>query len=280
MNSTMILSVKKQFLLAGLIFLFITGTSVTANASDVRAHILQVSNLEKSGEYVRQRFLQQLEKPFSADDKRKKMLVIGDSHAQDFYNALLENKIDQRYQISTRRIPAICGLYLGTENISALIEKKHAPICEEADTLTAALPQIKQADTVIIAANWKLWSAERLATTVQNLNIQAPQKLFVVGRKNFGKINLRKFLRMPTDKLKQLRNPVHGAQQETNRVMKQSLKPSVFVDIQALLCKSEDDCPLFTPDVRLISYDGGHLTADGARYVGSVLLKHPPLNQL
>ena len=276
----MILSVKKQLLLVSLIFLVATGAFVTANASDVKAHILQVSDLEKSGEYVRQRFLKQLEKPFNPDDKRKKMLVIGDSHAQDFYNALLENKLEGRYQISTRRIPAICGLYLGSENISALIEAKHAPICEKADTLTAALTQIKQADTVIIAANWKLWSAERLATTVQNLNIKAPQKLFVVGRKNFGKINLRKFLRMPSDKLKQLRNPVHGAQQETNRVMKQTLKPSVFVDIQALLCKSEDDCPLFTPEVRLISYDGGHLTAEGARYVGSVLLKHPPLNQL
>ena len=276
----MILSVKKQLLLVSLIFLVATGAFVTANASDVKAHILQVSDLEKSGEYVRQRFLKQLEKPFNPDDKRKKMLVIGDSHAQDFYNALLENKLEGRYQISTRRIPAICGLYLGSENISPLIEAKHAPICEKADTLTAALTQIKQADTVIIAANWKLWSAERLATTVQNLNIKAPQKLFVVGRKNFGKINLRKFLRMPSDKLKQLRNPVHGAQQETNRVMKQTLKPSVFVDIQALLCKSEDDCPLFTPEVRLISYDGGHLTAEGARYVGSVLLKHPPLNQL
>ena len=276
----MILSVKKQLLLVSLIFLVTTGTFVTANASDVKAHILQVSDLEKSGEYVRQRFIKQLEKPFNPDDKRKKMLVIGDSHAQDFYNALLENKLEGRYQISTRRIPAICGLYLGSENIIPLIEAKHAPICEKADTLTDALPHIKQADTVIIAANWKLWSAERLATTVQNLNIKAPQKLFVVGRKNFGKINLRKFLRMPSDKLKQLRNPVHGAQQETNRVMKQTLSAAVFVDIQALLCKSEDDCPLFTPDVRLISYDGGHLTAEGARYVGSVLLKHPPLNQL
>ena len=280
MNSTMILSAKKQWLLVGLISLVVTGTFVAAHASDVRAHILQISDLEKSGEYVRQRFLKQLKKPFSADKKQQKMLVIGDSHAQDFYNALLENKLDKRYQISTRRIPAICGLYLGSENISALIEKKHAPICEKADTLTAALPQIRQADIVIIAANWKLWSAERLATTVQNLKIKAPQKLFVVGRKNFGKINLRKYLRMPSDKLKQLRNPVHGAQQETNRIMKKTLKPAVFVDIQALICKSENDCPLFTPEVRLISYDGGHLTADGARYVGSVLLKHPPLNQL
>lgn len=61
------------------------------------------------------------------------MLVIGDSHAQDFYNALVENNMDQRYQISTRRIPAICGVYLGTEDISRLIDKN---MCLTANNLT------------------------------------------------------------------------------------------------------------------------------------------------
>lgn len=133
---------------------------------------------------------------------------------------------------------------------------------------------------MILAANWKLWSAERLSTTVKNLKIKNSQKLFVVGRKNFGKINLRQYLRMPESKLKALRNPVRGAQQETNRAMKQNLSKAVFVDIQGLICRSGDDCPLFTPKARLISYDGGHLTKEGARYIGGVLLQHPPLNQL
>jgi len=278
----MALNTKKYraFTMASLIVAFLVSTTGFAQASDIRAHILEVSDMTKSGEYVRQRFLKQLEKPFDPANKRKKMLVIGDSHAQDFYNALLENKLDQSYQISTRRIPAICGLYLGSEDITGLIEKKHVPNCQKSDTLTAALPQIKQADVVIIAANWKLWSAQRLPTTVQNLKIKAPQKLFIVGRKNFGKLNLRKYVRMSEAKLKALRNPVQGAQQEINRVIKQSVPAAMFVDIQALICRSEDDCPLFTPQVRLISYDGGHLTPQGAQYIGGVLLQHPPLNQL
>ena len=135
-------------------------TPVKTYAADaaVRAHILEVSDAKKTGAYVRQRFVERMEKPFSPDDKRPRMLIMGDSHAQDFYNVLAENKVDQRYQVSTRRIPAICGVYLGTENIRPLIEKKHIPICDKADTLQNALPQIKQADVVIIAANWKLWS--------------------------------------------------------------------------------------------------------------------------
>lgn len=275
--------IRKHLSQVGLFSLFITvasGTLVTAQASETRSDILLAADPVKSGEYVRQRFLQQLEKPFVGSDQRKKMLVIGDSHAQDFYNALLENNLHQRYQISTRRIPAICGLYLGSENIQPLIEKKHVALCQKADTLTAAMPQIKQADVVILAANWKLWSVERLATTVGNLQIKAPQKLFVVGRKNFGKINPRKYLRMSDNELKQLRNPVLGAQQQVNQTMRTSLSKAVFVDIQALICQSEDTCPLFTPEAKLISFDGGHLTEWGAAYVGRILLRSWPLDQL
>lgn len=251
-----------------------------AQASNARNDIMMASNPIQSGEYLRQGFLAQLNKPFYTANPRKKMLVIGDSHAQDFYNALVENNIDQRYQISTRRIPAICGVYLGTEDISRLIDKKHVPNCQQSDTLAAALAQIKQADVVILAANWKLWSVQRLQTTIQNLNIQAPQKLLVVGRKSFGKLNLRHYLTMSESELKLLRNPVEGTQQEITTTLRRVVPKGSLVDVQALLCKSDTECPLFTPQARLISFDGGHLTQAGARYMGQVLLQNAPLNQL
>lgn len=251
-----------------------------AQASNARNDIMMASNPTQSGEYLRQGFLAQLNKPFDTANPRKKMLVIGDSHAQDFYNALVENNIDQRYQISTRRIPAICGVYLGTEDISRLIDKKHVPNCQQSDTLAAALAQIKQADVVILAANWKLWSVQRLQTTIRNLNIQAPQKLLIVGRKSFGKLNLRHYLTMSESELKLLRNPVEGTQQEITTTLRRVVPKGSLVDVQALLCKSDTECPLFTPQARLISFDGGHLTQAGARYMGQVLLQNAPLNQL
>lgn len=279
----MILVLKKQLLLVGLLLLITiacSGRLFAAQSSDTRADILQASDKEKNGEYVRQRFFDQMKKPFISTDKRKKMLIIGDSHAQDFNNAMLENNLDQRYQIRTRRIPGICGIYLGSENIIPFIEKKHVPICQKADTLAAAMLQIKQADVVILAVNWKLWSAQRLPTTIQNLQINAPQKLFVVGRKDFGKVNLRKYLGLSDTQLRQFRNPVYAVQREINQTIKQSVPKEMFVNIQALICQSENDCPLFTPQPRLISFDGGHLTMHGASYVGKVLLQNPPLNQL
>ncbi|CAA6809910.1 MAG: Unknown protein [uncultured Thiotrichaceae bacterium] len=280
----MLLDVKKYVLLArGLLLMVpvvVFGALATAQGSDARIDILQASDKVKSGEYVRQGFVERMNKPFVPTDRRKKMLIMGDSHAQDFYNAMVENNLQQRYQISSRRIPGICGLYLGSENISSFIDKKHVPICQKADTLAAAMPQIQQADVVILAANWKLWSAQRLPATIQNLQIKAPQKLFVIGRKNFGKLNLRQYLRLSDNELRQLRNPVYGIQREINQTMKGTLPKRVFVNVQTAVCQSENDCPVFTPQIRLISFDGGHLTQLGARYVGRVLLQNPPLNQL
>lgn len=277
MNCSIHISLLFNYFLV-LVALFSLAT--TANASELRAHILQAADTNKSGLYVKTRFLQSVKKPFDTADKRPKMLVIGDSHAQDFFNTLLENNVDRRYQIHTRRIPGICGLYLGTENIKSLIKRKHQPICEKADTLKEALPQIHESDVVVLAANWKLWSVKRLKTTIANLQIKPKQKLLVVGRKNFGKVNLRKYLRLSEHELRKLRNPVRGAQQEINQIMRQSLPKNVFVDIQRLVCKSEDDCPLFTAQPRLISFDGGHLTQHGAKFIGQVLLQNAPLNTL
>jgi len=272
----------KVFILTPFLLIAIYGFSTisTVDASELRTHILQAADVTKSGLYVKSRFLERLKKPFDLADKRPKLLVIGDSHAQDFFNTLLENNVDQRYQIHTRRIPGICGLYLGTEDISSLIKKKHLPNCKKSDTLAEAMPQIQKSDMVVLAANWKLWSVLRLPTTIKNLQIKSPQRLLVIGRKNFGKVNLRKYLRMPENELRQLRNPVHGAQQEINQIMRQTLPKNSFVDIQKLVCKSEDNCPLFTPQTKLISFDGGHLTEHGARYIGRILLQSPPLNQL
>jgi hypothetical protein len=39
-------------------------------------------------------------------------------------------------------------------------------------------------------------------------------------------------------------------------------------------------CPLFTPNGKLISYDGTHLTRHGALYIGDIIFNNKPLNKL
>lgn len=252
----------------------------TVAKADFRADMLKAADTKASGEYVRSRFLQQMKKPFNANDNRKKALLIGDSHAQDFYNAILENGALSDYQLVTRYIPTVCQMYLGNEDISQFRDPRHQSICADADTLAQAKQQISEADVVLLAANWKVWSAQRLPTSIKNLNLRPEQKLVVIGRKSFGKLNIRQYLRMPANQLASQRNPVDAHQTEINAIMRKTLPPQVFIDQQKIVCGEDGSCPLFTKDLGLISFDGGHFTPQGAKYVGQLLFQQPALGSL
>ncbi|MFZ1342117.1 SGNH hydrolase domain-containing protein [Thiothrix eikelboomii] len=249
-------------------------------ADEKRDAMVKAADNEAGGDYVRTRYLELAKRPFDSQDPRKKALIIGDSHAQDFLNTVLENQALANYQISTRYLPNICQIYLGEEDISGFIEEKNQALCAKADNLTAAKAQIAEADLVIIASSWKPWSAERLSITLKNLELKPEQTFKIVGRKSFGKINVRSYLRQTDEDLLKLRNPVDEQQMAVNNLLRTQVDAANFVDIHQLICGEGDTCPLFTPDLALISFDGGHLTPAGARYVGSLLFSKPPLAEL
>ncbi|TXH62009.1 MAG: hypothetical protein E6Q84_01985 [Thiothrix sp.] len=267
--------------------LFLTGLIAASSllttpslADTKRDAMVKAADNEAGGTYVRTRYLELAKKPFDQQDNRKKALIIGDSHAQDFLNMVLENQALANYQIRTRYIPNICQIYLGDEDVSSFIEAKNKQICAEADHLNAAKAQIAEADLIIIASSWKPWSAERITTTLKNLGIQPHQTVKIVGRKSFGRVNVRSYLRQTDEELLQLRNPVDEQQMTVNKTLRDQVGAANFVDIHQLACGEGDTCPLFTPDLELISFDGGHLTPAGARYVGNLLFTNAPLAEL
>lgn len=250
----------------------------SASADSLKMELLKAADKKASGDYVRKRFSKLMKKPFDSKTK-KKALIIGDSHAQDFVNVIFENNYLKNYQIATRKTPTQCQPVLG-ENTSKYIDKKDQAMCAKADSLEKAKEQISQADLIILVANWKEWSAKELPKTIQNLELKPEQKLLVLGRKSFGKVSVRSYLRMPESKLRNLRNDVDIDQQKINDLLKSLLSKEVFVDVQQLVCGSTSDCRVFTSDLKLISFDGGHLTKHGASYVGSILFKDSQLADL
>lgn len=270
----------KQYISLSLFTLLLGIASFLASShasADFRSDMLKAADPKASGEYVRARFLKQMKKPFAAADSRPKAILVGDSHAQDFYNAILESGSMSGYQLSTRYIPTVCQMYLGAEDISSFRDPRHASICAGSDTLEQAKAQIAQADVVILAANWKEWSAQRLPESIKNLGLKPEQKLVVIGRKSYGKLNIRKYARLPESQLKTLRNDVDGPQLKINNILKASIPANVLVDQHQLICGGGNDCPVFTGDLGLITFDGGHFTPQGAKYVGDILFNTPQL---
>ena len=209
-------------------------------------------------------------------DGGAKLLIIGDSFSQDFYNMLRENAAFQGYQIATRRVNSNCQIYLGPENLSDLVE----PPVEKCLTSPGAKDFVgiaSQADVVIFALSWRPWSGARIMETIGNFGFRPDQKVLVIGRKNFGYFNPRAFLRMDQAGLPALRNDANALQMETNAAMEKLVPPAMFVDTHRILCGTGPSCPLFTPTGDLIAFDSSHLTQAGARYVGGLLFRDPLL---
>ncbi len=248
------------------------------SATQLQNELLKVADKKASGIYVRTRFLQAMKTPLNPKET-KKVLIIGDSHAQDFFNAVLENNYLKNYQITTRYIPTRCQIYLGAK-VEQYIVAKDKALCATSDNLSQAKEAIKKADLIILASKWRKWAAKELPQTIRNMKLARQKKLVVIGVKSFGKVTIRKYLRMPEDKLRRLRNEIDANQDEINEIMRKSLSAGIFVNTHQLICGTSSTCPVFTNNLKLISFDGGHLTKDGAQYIGKVLFQSSILRHL
>ena len=270
--------IKKISTLPSLLILSSLLFTPILSATPLQNELLKAANKKASGAYVRTRFLEAIKTPLHPK-ATKKALIIGDSHAQDFFNAVLENNYLKNYQITTRYIPTRCQIYLGAKAGQSIAAKDKA-LCATSDNLSQAKEAIKTADVIILVSKWRKWAAKALPQTIKNMHLAQQQKLVVIGTKSFGKVTIRKYLRMPEDKLRRLRNEVDANQNEVNEIMQKSLSAGVFVNTHQLICGTSSTCPVFTNNLKLISFDGGHLTKEGARYVGKVLFQSPILKHL
>lgn len=211
----------------------------------------------------------------------RKIILIGDSFAQDFYNMIIENQYLMNDEIRVHLIHAHCQVYMELENRLYYVLGKSKQKCIPASDISYALPLIRQANIIFLAANWDDGSAAKLPYTLKLLNAEREQQMFVIGAKNFGKINVNLYVNKSKDyRIKQRQYPDLNAV-KVNTLLEKTINQSMFVNVQKLICHGfNDTCPLFTPDGKLISLDGKHLTKYGARHVGSIIFNNKPLNTL
>ncbi len=249
--------------------------NVLTNPTEIK----NLKNLKNNGEYVRTRFLQKMKKPF-INTQKKKVLIIGDSHAQDFFNGILENNFLDHYQISTRYIPTRCQIYL-SDNMLRFTKKEDKELCKKSDNLLHARQQINEADVIILVASWREWSAKELPLTIHNMKLNSKQKLFVIGRKSFSKPFISDYGKYSKNELLNLNNNVDRHQLKINKIMKERLNINIFINLHQLICGNKSSsCPAFSDDHKLISFDGGHFTKAGARYITKILFKKSALGRL
>jgi peptidoglycan/LPS O-acetylase OafA/YrhL len=228
------------------------------------------------GEYVRKRFDDLHHVPFKVGDQRVKVLVVGDSFAKDLVNAVYESPLAAQIQISTHQITAGCGNLHLARDFRDDITQKQPFLCDNDGWYKgqAMHELIRQSDVVWIASAWSPWEARLLKESLSNLNQEYGEKFIVFGSKNFGAIDIKRLMSTPMPGRYAVRNKLPSTHRDLNQAVEEAAGAAHFVNVSALLCGPQGLCPLFLPDGRLISYDGGHLTKDGARLLGKLLSEH------
>ncbi|MDB2531620.1 acyltransferase [Alphaproteobacteria bacterium] len=228
----------------------------------------------RNGVYVSKRFDALRLNRWSSD--KTKLLVVGDSYAQDLTNGIFESKLQERFDVSTFYVSAVCGnLYLPFEELKQFISQKNISRCRRENYFLSQsfLDLATQADVIWLASSWQDWQVVVLEKSLEKLKASVNGKIFVFGRKDFPKLDVRRYLGLNVQQRKALYSPISADHVDVNVAMANlNFKDVFFVDVQNLMCGGNVfQCSLFDDDGLLKSYDGGHLTKEGAVFYGNAI---------
>ena len=191
-----------------------------------------------------------------SDDKKQKMLVIGNSFARDFINMMAENDVSQKLNLIYFEGDCLSKDQMRLNNLLA------------------------EADFVVYAEDWgqKSYSESQVdavaACSRYFSRISSGGKIFVLGVKNFGWNN--NFVKLGNFGSESLVTP-----RKSILSFNDSAKSKVtgYVDVLELV-SNDGRVRIFDDNGKFISYDTNHLTRSGAKYIGGILFSNGPLSVL
>ena len=250
---------KKSNLISFLFFIFLV-------LSLVLFSLPTKSNTTIHSDYVKENFNKLL-----ATDINKNALyfVVGDSYAQDFTNVLIDGLEISKSEISTFFIDMSCGNLLLKK--SDLDNKNSQIACPSFANYSDYLKKIPSNASLILASNWESWVLPKFKTSLKNIREIYKGKIIVIGNKHIGKQNPY-YLNGLND---ELRTNLNSSPPNYIKVINNSLQQLVkveddilFIDIQSYLLNADGTANVTNDKGEIISYDGGHLTKNGAILIG------------
>ena len=271
--------VYKLMAAVGVALLGLGAAGLATNGAEFRFDQSQLQvfrQFENPGAYVRTRFNALLGALFDPADQRRRLLIVGDSHAQDVVNAITENpRLAARFQLSTYYIPARCGNLFVEKDLVPLLAPADRKLCSRRPRFEdkSLRDRLAKADEVWLVSSWRAWQVPFLPETLRNLRSVSEAKVRILGGKNFGSsMSLRQYWRVSRNGNPQIEVAIPHESIAVSDAMRAALPADVFVDLLRILCGPGETCRNSTAEGLLMSYDGSHLTQAGARAVGERLL--------
>ena len=213
----------------------------------------------------------------SFDQGKKKVLLIGDSHAKDFLNVLDEAGLLSTLSVSTRQVNAECGnLYLDdysviAANIPDALKERCKVLGRYDGERFKALAD--EADEIWLVNAWNPWVVPYLPQSIARIKTEFGAIVRVFGPKDFGVVDKQKVLGIAPNERSTYAQAVSAQAGETERLMDQLLEGvEYYHPVMAAMCGgSREQCRIFDAEGYVVSPDGGHLTREGAKEVGKRL---------
>lgn len=247
------------------------------NASEQDRYFLSIDD-EVLGEYVAKRFSQN-QGPFDLSRPSLKVLVVGDSHGQDFANVIGEMVALNQVQLRGVVLDNDCTKYVkplsqGESPSTAWSIDHEEQMCNHQLQKFMEAQSTKTADIIFIAQQWREKGAMVADVLLENLKTIGAEHVVIVGKKRFGPIRPAKYLKKSYEELQALVHKPKPDHVKINQILAEKTGAR-FLDFVHIICTLDGACPVFTPEGKLISYDGGHLTQEGAIYVSEELSAEP-----
>ena len=169
----------------------------------------------------------QYDREFSQDNPKKKILVIGNSYARDFANILLESPIRDSIQLSYHYAFVDCPI-----------------------------TRICQCDRIYFFG----WKHDVPSVVWQNLKRGAD--VFGIGTKNHGTSNGVFYKNRYRPDYFNQRTTIREDFQRVNTMLHNEWREK-YVDLLIQTLYSDGTVPVFTSNLKFITYDGSHLTPEG-----------------
>lgn len=213
---------------------------------------------------------------------RRKILLIGDSFAMDFLNMAYEGGYWRDASVSTHHIERQCGIVLTAEDFSHHINDSDRANCIRRGRFESQQVRnlIREADIIFLASRWSKWVADYIPDTVKSLKNLGAKQIVIIGSKNIGKVNPMSFVGTSLDDKRQAKALAESQELAIIQEMSKLSSDYQYLDVQSLICPSFVQCPVFTDRGELISFDGKHLTIQGASYFSDAVFSSPLLTFL
>ena len=230
---------------------------------------LALLNPKIQGRYVSKKF-NSLSKNKFGENKQKNIYVIGDSHSQDFINMVFENEYFEGYNVNTSPFNIEC--YLKFINKLSKNQKNKIRYCKH-----DVPSNLDQANSIFLVNVWEPWIVPEI-TKILNNEVFLDKKIYIIGTKNFGTININDLLKKSQLERKKLKFKLPKKYIELEKNLKNLSQDIIYISPYKSYCNENFECSIFNNNNKLISYDGGHLTKDGAKFIGKYLFDNNHLN--